>query len=261
MFETLRYEANRRVRGTAVLAVAVSVYAVFVVWYFSVLEGVDFEAFLREFPPAMIEAFGLESLSTVEGFLAAQVFNFVWLLALGLYFAYAAGSLVAGDVESKRLDLVLSFPLTRSQLLAETFAALLLPVVVVNAVTGGVVYLAVIAIGESIDPVALALVHLLSVPYLLVCAAIGTVFSVLASRGAVAERAAAGVVFVLYLVEAVVGSSTDFAWVRYVSPTNYYEPTAILVRNTYGLLDVAVLVATFLLLLLVSLALFERRDI
>lgn len=261
MFETARYEAKRRIRGTVVLAVAVSLYTAFVIWYFSALEGVDYEEVFEQVPAAMQNAFGIEALSTIEGFLSAQVFNFVWLLGLGLYFAYTAGGLVAGDVEDDRLDLLLSFPVSRTRLLAEKFAAILLPLVTVNVVAGSVIYALVAAVGESIDPTHLALVHLFSIPYLLVCAAVGVVFSVLVDRAAIAERGAVGVVFLLYLMESVVGSSTDFELLQYISPTNYYRPTEILVGGSADPLDAAVLLAAFVALFLVSRWLFRRRDI
>lgn len=261
MFETLRYESRRRVRGTAIMTVAISLYAGFTVWYFSALEDVDYEQVVQEAPTAVKQAFGIESLTTVEGFLGAQIFNFVWLLGLGLYFAYTAGNIVAGEIEDQRLDLLLSFPVSRSRLLVEKFGALLLPLVAVNVVAGGVIYALVLAIGQTIDPVYLGLAHLFSVPYLLVCAAIGTVASVLASRSAVAQRGAVGVVFVLYLVESVVGGSTEFEVIQYVSPTNYYNPTEILLHGSYELTDPVVLLASFLVLLAVSALLFRRRDI
>lgn len=261
MFETARYEAKRRMQGTVVLTVAVSLYVAFVIWYFSALEGVDYEEVFEQVPAAIQDAFGIEALSTIEGFLSAQVFNFVWLLGLGLYFAYTAGALVAGDVEDDRLDLLLSFPVSRTRLLTEKFAAILLPLVTVNVVAGSVVYALVAATGDSIDPAQLALVHLFSIPYLLVCAAIGVVFSVLVDRAAIAERGAVGVVFLLYLIDSVVGSSTDFEWLQYISPTNYYRPTEILVGGSADPLNAAVLLAAFVALFLVSRWLFRRRDI
>ncbi|MFC7057177.1 ABC transporter permease subunit [Halovenus salina] len=261
MLETARHEGRRRLKGTAVLTVAIALYSGFIVWYFSALEGVEYEELFQEAPAAIRNAFGIEALSTVEGFLSAQIFNFVWLLGLGLYFAYTAGGLIAGDIENERMDLLLSFPISRSRLLLELFTSLLVPIAVVNAVTAGVLYGLVAAIGESIDPVALAVVHLLSVPYLLVCAGIGLVFSVSVDRAAIAERAGVGLVFTLFLVESVVGGSTDFEVLRYLSPTNYYQPTEILVTNSYSVTDTAVLLVAFLVLLAVSQALFRRRDI
>lgn len=261
MLETARYEMSQRVRGTAILTVGVSLYTAFIVWYFTVLEGTDFDALAEDMPPAMIEAFGIEALGSIEGFLGGQIFNFVWLLGLGLYFAYVAGGLIASDIEDERMDLLLSFPISRSRLLVEKFASLLLPIVTLNVVVGGVIYVLVSAIGETIDPMHLALAHLLSIPYLLACAAIGVVLSVLVDRAAVAERAAIGVVFVLFLVESVVGGGTDFEWIQYISPTNYYDPTRVLIDGSYELIDAGVLLAVFLVLLIVSQTLFQRRDI
>ncbi|MFO8114679.1 MAG: ABC transporter permease subunit [Halorubrum sp.] len=261
MLETVRYEGRRRLRGAAILTAGVGAYAGFIIWYFSVLEGVDYEDVLQDLPPAMVEAFGIENLSTIEGFLGAQVFNFVWLLGLGLYFAYVAGGTVARDIETERMDLLLSFPVTRSRLLVEKFAALLVPIIAVNALGGPIIYLFVVAVGETLPLDHLFLAHLLSVPFLLVCAGIGLVFSVAVDRAAIAERGAAGVVFLLYLVESVVGGADAYDWIQYLSPTQYYEPTPILIDGSYELIDSAILLVAFVGLIILSQALFERRDI
>jgi len=261
MLETARYEGRRRIRGAAILTAGVGAYAGFIVWYFTVLEGVDYEDVFEDLPPAMLEAFGIESLSTIEGFLGAQVFNFVWLLGLGLYFAYVAGGTVAGDIETGRMDLLLSLPVMRSRLLVEKFAALLVPLIAVNAFGGPIIYLFVVAVGESIPADNLFLAHLLSVPYLLVCAGIGFVFSVAVDRAAIAERGAVGTVFVLYLVESVVGGADAYDWIQYLSPTQYYDPTPILIDGSFELIDPAILIVAFVGLLILSQALFERRDV
>jgi ABC-2 type transport system permease protein len=261
MFETTRYEMERRVKGTAILAVGLSLYSAFIVWYFTVLEGVDYDQMLESMPPAMMDAFGIETLATIEGFLGSQIYNFLWLLGLGLYFAYAAGGIIANDIEDERMELLISFPISRSRLLLEKAASLLLPLVALNIAVGAAIYALVIVIGESIDPMNLLLVHLLSIPYLLVCAGIGLVLSVLVDRAAVAERAAIGIVFVLFLVESVVGGAEDFEWIQYISPTYYYEPTSVLIDGTYELADTGILLVVFFVLLVVSQLLFKRRDL
>lgn len=261
MLETARYEARRRARGTAVIAVGLSLYTAFIIYYYSVLEDVDYEAIFEDMPPVMRDAFGIQALGTIEGFLGVQIYNFVWLLGLGLYFAYAAGGLIASDIEHGRLDLLISLPVSRSRILLEKFASLLLPLLTLNVVVGIVVYGLVVTIGETIDPVNLLVVHVMSIPYLLTCAAIGLVFSVVVNRAAIAERAAIGVVFVLYLLDSVVSDGSSVEWVQYVSPTTYFEPTPLLVDGSYALLDTAVLAVLFVVLLLASRSLFQRRDL
>ncbi|RQG99394.1 ABC transporter permease subunit [Natrarchaeobius oligotrophus] len=261
MFETTRYEMGRRVRGTAILTVAIGLYAAFIVWYFTVLEGVDYDQMLESMPPAMMDAFGIETLATIEGFLGSQIYSFVWLLGLGLYFAYAAGGLVANDAEHDRLDLLLSFPVSRSRLLLEKVASLFLPLIALNVGVGATVYVLAAVIGEPIDVANLALAHALSVPYLLVCAGIGLVLSVLVDRAAVAERAAIGVVFVLFLLESVVGGADELEWIQYLSPTYYYEPTPVLIDGSYEPIDAAILLTAFVGLVIVATVLFDRRDV
>ncbi|WP_323174402.1 ABC transporter permease subunit [Natrialba sp. PRR66] len=261
MFETTRYEMSRRLRGTTILTIGLSLYTAFIVWYFSLLDPSAFEQMTQSMPPAMLDAFGVSGIGSIGGWLGTQIYTFLWLLGLGIYFAYTAAGTIASDIESDRMDLLLSFPVSRNQLLVEKFASLLLPLIVLNVVVGGVTYSLVVAIGETIDPMHLALVHLLSIPYLLVCAAIGMILSVLVDRAAVAERAAIGLVFVLWLVESAVGAAEDFAWIQNISPTHYYSPTPVLIDGSYELIDAGILIAAFLGLIIVSQVLFQRRDI
>ncbi|MWV40181.1 MULTISPECIES: ABC transporter permease subunit [Natrialbaceae] len=261
MLETTRYETSRRLRGTVILTIGVSLYVAFIVWYFSLVDASAYAQIAESVPPAMREAFGIQTIGTIEGWLGGQIYTFVWLVGLGIYFAYSAAGKIASDIENDRMDLLLSFPVSRSQLLLEKFASMVLPLVLLNVVVGGVTYGLVLAIGETIDPMHLVLAHLLSIPYLLVCAAIGTVLSVLVNRAAVAERAAIGLMFVLWLVESAVGAAEEFSWIQYISPTHYYSPTPVLIDGTYEVMDSGILLAGFLGLLIVSQVLFQRRDI
>lgn len=263
MLETFRYETDRNLRGTAVFVVLVAVYTAFVLALFPSIEtaGVDLDQVIEAYPETVRQAMGIQSMSTVEGFLATQIYTFVWMLLLGLYFAYRTAGLVADDVERGRLDLLLSLPVSRSQLLLEKFASILVPIVALNAGVGIAVYGVALGIGESIDPVAMTMVHLLSVPYLLTCAAIGLVLSVLVDRASVAQRVAIGVVFALYLLESIAASTDGFESLQYVSPTHYYNPTEILLEESYAYSDALLLLAATAILLLVARTVFGRRDL
>lgn len=263
MLETFSYEVERDLRGTAVFVFLVSLYSVFAVALFPTFttSGIDLDALVEGYPDVIREAFGIEALGTIEGFLAGELYNFVWLLILGVYFAYRGAGLIASDVEHDRLDVLLSFPVSRARFLFEKFGSLLVPVVALNVAAGVVVYAGILVIGESIDPVNLTMVHLLSIPYLLACASIGLVLSVLFDRADVAQRVAIGVVFTLYLVDSIAASAEGFEFLQYLSPTYYYNPTEVLVHGTVDGLDTLVLVAAMVVFLFVSRALFRRRDV
>ncbi|WP_207586633.1 ABC transporter permease subunit [Halomontanus rarus] len=261
MLEIARYEAERRLKGTTALAVGLGILALFFIAFFPSFADVDMDSYIEAFPPAFREAFGIEALASIEGFLAVEIYQFIWLLLLGLYVAYVAAGTIAEDVERDRMDLLLSLPVSRTRVLTEKFAALLVPIVVLNVVVPVAVYAGVLAIGESIDPVDLAMVHLLSIPYLLACASIGLLLSTVVDRADVAKRIAIAAVFVLFLIDSVAASAEGLEWVANVSPTAYYDPTAILVEGSYDLTGAVVLLAATAALVLVSQFQFRRSDI
>ncbi|MFC4405397.1 ABC transporter permease [Haloarchaeobius iranensis] len=261
MFEFAWYHGRRRIKGAGALTVGLGLLTALYVWMFPTITAeVNLDEYVEAWPPALRQAFGVESLSTIEGFLASELYAFGWVLLLGLYVAYSAASLVADDVEHDRMDMTLSLPVTRSRVLVEKFASMLVPILLVNLLMPVVVYAGVLAIGESIAVGDLVMVHLLSVPYLLASAAVGLLASVAVDRASIAQRAAVGVVFGLFLVDSVT-SGTEFSWLGAVSPTRYYDPTAILVRGQWDLQGAAVLLGTTLVLVLASRELFRRKDI
>ena len=218
---------------------------------------------MESLPPALQAAFGASgglAFTTIEGFLAVELYQFFWVLMLGIYVAYQAGGLIAGDVERGRMDVLLAAPVFRRRVVVEKFLSLVSGVVVVNLVVGLLVYGAVIAIGESISVADLAMVHLLSIPYLLACGAIGLLLSVLTDDSDVAKRGGLGAIFGLFLLETI-SQSADLGWLGAISPTRYYDPTAVLVSGEYDLAGAAVLLAGTAALVAASAWWFRRKDI
>lgn len=261
MFEFSRYYGRRRVKGSVALTGGLAILTAMYVYMFpSISSGIDLDAYVESIPPALRSAFGIESLGTIEGFLSTELYAFGWVLLLGLYLAYSAAGLIADDVEDGRIDMLLSLPVTRSKVVLEKFSAVLVPIAIVNVVMPVVVYVGVLAVGESISVADLVMAHLLSVPYLLTTAAVGLLASVLFDRTSIAQRAAMGVVFGLFLVESVV-TDTDFAALGALSPTRYYDPTAVLVRSEWDVAGAAVLLVAALVLVAISRAYFRQKDI
>ena len=262
MLEITRYEVSRRIRGSLVLSVLLAAFGGMMLAFFPSIKasGAALDEYVRNFPPALREMFGVEAITTIGGFLATEVYQFVWVLLLGVYFAYRSSSLIAADVESHRIDLLLATPVTRSKVVLERFAALLPTVVLVNVLVAPVVYLGTVLVGESISATNLVAVHLLSIPYFLACAGVGLVLSVLTSSESRANRVAIGLIFGLFVLDSL-AATTDYAWSGALSPTRYFDPTAILTRGEYDLLGGLVLVGMAVVLVLLARELFRRKDV
>ncbi|RBI62464.1 ABC transporter permease [halophilic archaeon] len=256
-----RYETRRRIRGAVALAVGLSLLAAMVIWvYPSFADSIDLDRLLQSYPEPIVKAMGIRTMSTLAGFLAVELYNFAWVILLGLYFAYSAASLVADDVERERMDVLLSLPVSRSRIVAEKFLSLLAPILVLNVVTAAVVYVGSLLVDDALTVADLVAVHALSIPYLLACAGIGLVASVAFDREAIAQRVALAVVFALFLVESVL-TDTDYEVLGAVAPMRYYDPTAVLVDGQYDLLGAAVLLAATVALVVVSQQWFRRKDL
>lgn len=195
---------------------------------------------------------------TIDAFLASELYQFGWVLGLGIYFAYSAGSLLADDID--RVDVLLSAPISRSSVVRQRFLALLVTMLVVNAAVCVVVYLGTIAVGSPIGPMDLLAVHAFSIPYLLVCASIGLLFSVGASTSSRASVASAAVVLGLFLFARRV-DGTSYEWLSALTPVHYYDPTAILVTNAYTATDGLFLLAAAVVLSSVGRLWFRSTDI
>jgi ABC-2 type transport system permease protein len=261
MLEIARYEAEKRLLGTVAVTVGLALFAaLFLAIAPDIIAEVDLDTYAEAFPEALQTAFGIQTLGSLEGFLAVELYQFGWVLLLGLYFAYAAGGTVAGDLEHNRIGLLLSTPISRSRLVVEKFLALLPGVVLVNVVVAAVVYAGAALIGEPLALSDVLAVHALSVPYLLFCAALGLLFSVTLGRESRAQRAGLTTVFGLFMIDSVV-SGTDYEFLSLLSPTRYYSPTDVLVDGTYDLVGTAVLTESAALLVVASVLWFRRRDL
>lgn len=264
MLELATYEGRKRVKGSIALALLFTALAGMYTGTFpSIVEGMDpdtLDQLTSSYPDAMIEALNLQSLTTIEGYLASQLYTVGWILLAGLYFGYTGAGLIADDVDRGRMDVLLFLPISRSRLVAEKFVSMLVPLVVINVVVPVLVFVASRIIGYPIAALDVVMVHVLSIPYLLCCAAIGLLFSVTVDRASIARRSALGVLFGLYLLESVV-AGTDFGWVGNVVPMHYLDPTAILLNGEYDVVAAGILLGATIALVGASQARFARKDV
>jgi ABC-2 type transport system permease protein len=264
VLEIARFEARRRLRGTLLLSGALLAFAGLVIGLFpSIREsGVDFETYVESFPPEVQRAFlgEVTNFTRIEGFLAVELYQWLWLLVLGVYFAYAAASLVAGEIESGTIDLLNVNPISRTRVVVGKFLSLVPAVVLVNAVTLLGTYVGVGLIGEDIEIWNLLLLHGLSVVYLLACAGLGLVASVVFDVVRRAQAAAGGGVFAMFLVDTLT-LETDYEWIGDPAFSRYFEPTAILVEGDVDWGGIATLLVVIVALVVVSAEYFERKDI
>jgi hypothetical protein len=85
MFEITRFEGRQNVRGSVLLTVGFLLLAGLYIGLFPSIEasGVDFSQYLESLPEGFQSAFAVESINTIEGFLAIELYQFIWVLLFG----------------------------------------------------------------------------------------------------------------------------------------------------------------------------------
>ncbi|MFA9417449.1 ABC transporter permease [Natrinema sp. HArc-T2] len=264
MLEMTSFEAGRRLRGSLLLAGALIALIVLTVALFPSIEetGVDFDAYLESLPPEATRAFvgSVTTLTTIEGYLVSQLYQFGWVLLLAIYYAYAAASTVAGEIERGTAEVMLSLPISRTRFVVAKFLSLVPGLVLVNAITFLAIYLGVELVGESVSVTRLFAVHAYSIAYLLACAGVGLVASVAFDSIRRAQTVGAGAVFGLFLLDTFT-FDTEYEWLGDIAFSRYFDPGAILVDGEIAWPDLSLLVIAVVVLVVASSEFFERRDL
>jgi ABC-2 type transport system permease protein len=261
----LRYEGRRRVRSALGLSGAFALMALAFVAFAPLITtdlaaSAEFEQVMTDLPRPFVKAFGLESLASLEGLLAGEFYTLFWSVFFGLYLAATAAGSIRGDIDADRMDVLLSNPVSRTGVLLGTFCSLLVPISLASVVTPAVIYVGTLLIDASVSIEALLALHLLSIPYLLCCGAIGLVLSVFLDSRDTARNAAIGLLFSLYLLDSFV-AATDVGWLASVAPMHYFDANAILVGGSYDLASAGILLVATALLVALSGVRFGRMDV
>ena len=102
-------------------------------------EGNQLNEMIENYPPAMREMFGITEgtdLSTIEGFLASQLFSFLVPISLAFFPILASSGAIAGAEERGTIDVLLGNPIPRWQLVVGNFVATSVSLLGVAAILG-----------------------------------------------------------------------------------------------------------------------------
>ena len=129
--------------------------------YPSVADVPDLDAMFENMPEAISRLFlgEITSLTSPEGYLNGQ--NFIVMQPLiFLVFAIGRGSgAIAGEEERGTLDLLLSYPIRRSRVVQEKFAAMVIATLALGAVSWLSMALPALAVGMDVSLLRLAEIH------------------------------------------------------------------------------------------------------
>ena len=190
-----------------------------------------------------------------------EMYQIFWILILAILLGFISASQISKEIEGKTIDLLMSNPVSRKQIVFEKFVGLIPLILIVNFATMLTIMGVTIAIGETLNFGYLTITHIISVFYLLAIISIGILLSVL-----IDEKMKASILFIailmgMYVFETIAMMIPDYKNLGYISITHYFIPYDSLKFGYVDMSNVLVLIAVSAVCLILSMIYFEHKDI
>jgi ABC-2 type transport system permease protein len=226
----------------------------------SLEDSPELDKLIESYPDAFKQAFGVTDASfrTIEGYLAAEVFNLIAPLATAYFVIHALARAVCGSEQRGVLDVLLSAPLRRRQVLAGWMAGTAAVLLGILAVIAAICQAGALALGVglSVGDTLAAVFNLW--PLSLFFGGMTLLLAGLSGRTLAVTGTATAVLVGMYFVEVLGKLSDTVGAVDGLSAFHYYGSAiedGIDPAGFVGLLAAGVVLAA------VGCVLFERRDI
>lgn len=252
-----------RRRGLLFWGIGLALLAILMAAFFPTIRDMPSIAeYMEMLPEELMALFGgdLGDYTTPEGFLNGELFGFMYPLMLLIFAIGFASGTIAGEEQEGTLDLLLSHPVKRWQLVTEKFAAM------VASLFGIAVFfwLALLAAGAVIDmglnPLRLAAVCFSGTLLATAFGALALAVGCARGKKTLAMGVAGAIGFVSYIINALALMVDWLEPFQKFSPFYYYNSTDPL-ANGLDAGHAAVLVGLALVFLMVALFTFRNRDL
>ncbi len=212
----------------------------------------------RNYPAGLKEAFGVQAMNTVEGYVHAEMFSLIVPLAIGYFAIRAVAGPIVGAEERGDLDTILTLPLSRSVLVVGSFIVAAVVSVTILAITGAMTFIAGRIAGTHIS-LGLVIAGSMGVwPLALFFAGVSALASGALHGSRTVTGIALAVLVAMYAIDLAGRLAHGLEPLRWISAFRYYGAP---LRDGIDPASFIGLTAAGVLLLIAGAVLIERRDI
>ncbi|MBN2534200.1 MAG: ABC transporter permease subunit [Spirochaetales bacterium] len=218
----------------------------------------------NSWPQIMKDLFGdpVYGFTDIYGWLYLQIFHITYWLAFGLLGAILAAHIVAKEVEENTIDILLSYPITRSSLV---ISRIITVTIIMIIVTIGMIFICAVGILIAGYPVYMILIIQVSLAGFLlsmIFVSISLFISIWAFQQTLSVFFTLGVMGFFFMYEEVLVKLHPFLdKLSFFNPFHYYQPGEILIHKSFSIRNSICMLAYFLFFFILSLLFFNRRDI
>lgn len=196
----------------------------------------------------------------IRGFMSIYVGSYLAMM-VGIYAAYLGVTVVTRDVERKSMDIILSTPISRKRLLVERVVAMAGMLLLLLLLLLGIVLASVANVGEDVNAKDVATTFLLAWPLLLVIVGWSALLSVVFNDFKTALGASLGLLLFLYMLSFASFITESLKPLNTYTPFGYYKFSDTFYGDWSSWGDLAVLGVLFALLMVISLEMFQRKEL
>lgn len=253
---------NEKKRGILILGALLFGLTFYVLIIFPEM-GQVMESFdtMLDNPAFKVFAQSITSMASIEGFLAIEIYQWGIDFLLAGFTIFFAASFIAGEIEDKTIDILLANPISRTRVLLEKYAALMIMVALVNITIFAGVLAGIYYIGEDISIAWVAYTHILALPFLLAMGSYSTLISAVLDDSRKAFSIGFGILIGSFIIDSVSMMSEKYADVGKFTLFYYYDAGKILVHHEINWNHAIILCAVAVVLLVIAVLWFRRRDI
>ncbi|MEF8835710.1 MAG: ABC transporter permease subunit [Candidatus Thermoplasmatota archaeon] len=202
-------------------------------------------------------------IADIRGYIS-MLWSTWFVLIIGLYIGYISANSVSKDHDEEgRMDVLFSNPISRRQYILEKFSIVSIYTFFLLAIVGLVMIASADYIGElgTVSSSALLLSALLSWPMFLVIIAISLLAAVYFENSKKAVGASFLFILIQYGIQVVGDMGEKVDYVKPYTIISYWDYEGLLYGETISMIDIGFLFVLVVLLVIVSVKIFERKDI
>lgn len=259
----------RTLRDRKISILMYVLFAVLLLWlYVSMFPSLaqqsdEFSKLFESYPEGFVKAFNIDtvSFSVIENFLAIEYYSLMWPILVMFMLVSLAGNGLAGEIERRTMEILLSRPLSRLKIFFARYLSGVLLLAVFTLVTSyGVIPLA------KLHQVAYQLpnywsVSVISFLFGMAVFSMAMLFSAMVSERSKAYMITGGILVVMYALNLVATFKESLGWLKYFSFFSYYSYHDAIVENILSGRNILVFAAVIVVCTALGAVIFKKRDI
>ena len=263
MVTVLRY-SYLRFRGSILgWGLSLAVLGGYLAQFYDTLASPDMrsqlEALISGYPPELMAFFGeFQDMFSPSGFLNIEFFSYMTII-LGIFILLAGSDLLSGDEESGKLDLLLSYPVSRRTFFFGRLFAFILAFLSILVIAWLAFVISIPSTTMDISPVQMAFPFLSLFGVLLLFAALALLLSQLLPSRRMAAMVTGLLLVASFFITSLARIDERLEQISQFSPLNYYQGGLALEGMNWTWM--LVMLGFSLMFILLAWWRFERRDI